>query len=375
MGGFCDSKFAAVQEQFEKNFEERGDIGASFACTIEGETVIDLWGGHKDIAKTVPWEEDTICNVYSTTKTMTFISALILADRGELDLHAPVAKYWPEFAVNGKEDVKVSHFLCHAAGVPGMSRVFSAEEMYDWDKVCDDLAAQAPWWEPGTQSGYHAITQGYLIGEIVRRITGKTMGTFFREEVATPMNADFHIGVDPAIFDRISDLHPDPDTSAGEALFDADSIGGRVFGSTDMPDGTVNTAGWRQAEIPAANGHGNARSVVRAQTALANNGSAFGVDLLSPEGCAKAREVQIESTDAVLMFPVKFAMGYAFGNAMLPVTSNPNAIWWAGAGGSTIVIDEDHRMCFSYVMNQMKSTLVGDERGGSLSRTMYESVA
>ena len=210
MGGFCDSRFSAVQEEFERNFIDRGDIGASFACTINGEFVIDIWGGYKDVEKTLPWEEDTICNVYSTSKTMTFVSALILADRGELDLHAPVAEYWPEFAVNGKESVKVSHILCHAAGVPGMSRPFEMEEMYDWDKVCADLAAQAPWWEPGTKSGYHAMSQGFLIGEIVRRITGKTMGTFFRENVAEPLQADFHIGMDPSVFPRVSDLHADP---------------------------------------------------------------------------------------------------------------------------------------------------------------------
>jgi len=376
MGGFCDDKFSKVQEEFEKNLAERGDIGASFACTIDGEFVIDLWGGYKDKEKTQPWQEDTICNVYSTTKTMTFISALILADRGELDLQAPVKKYWPEFAASGKEDVKVSHFLCHAAAVPGMSRVFEAEELYDWDMVCADLAAQTPWWEPGTQSGYHALTQGHLIGEVVRRISGKSMGQFFKDEVATPVNADFHIGVNPADFDRVSDLHPDP-APAGESPFqmDPESIGARVFGSTNMPEGTVNTSDWRQAEIPAANGHGNARSVVRAQSAMANNGSCFGVDLLSPAGCARAREVQIDSTDLVLGFPIKFAMGYAYGNPMLPVTPNPNAIWWAGAGGSTIVIDEDHRMCFSYVMNQMKSAMVGDERSGSLSRSLYEALS
>ena len=372
MGGFCDDRFAAVAEEFEKNLAERGDIGASFACTIDGEFVIDLWGGHKDTEKTQPWEEDTVCNVYSTTKTMTFLCALILADRGELDLQAPVAQYWPEFATNGKEAVKVSHFLCHAAAVPGLSRVFEAEELYDWEKVCADLAAQEPWWEPGTRSGYHAITQGYLIGEIVRRITGKTIGTFFRENVAEPLSADFHIGVDPSVFPRVSDLHPDPEAAGGIGLqMDADSITGRVFGSTNLPAGSVNSDGWRKAEIPAANGHGNARSVVRAQSALANNGSAFGVELLSPQGCARAREVQIESTDAVLGFPIRFAMGYAYGNPLLPVTPNANAIWWAGAGGSTIVIDEDNRMCFSYVMNQMKAAMVGDERSGSLTRALY----
>ena len=375
MGGFCNDRFSAVQEEFERNLSERGDLGASFACTIDGEFVVDLWGGYKDVDKTQPWEEDTICNVYSTTKTMTFISALVLADRGELDLHAAVAKYWPEFGANGKQKIKVSQILSHTAGVPGMSRVFELEEMYDWDSVCADLAAQSPWWEPGTQSGYHATTQGFLIGEVIRRITGQSMGTFFRENVAEPMQADFHIGLNPSVFPRVSDLHPDL-TSGGGGLLqtDPDTMAGRVFGSTHMPEGSVNSVGWRTAELPAVNGHGNARSVVRTQTALANDGYAFGVQLLSAEGCARAREVQIESTDVVLGFPIKFAMGYAYGNPMLPVTPNANAIWWAGAGGSTIVIDEDHHMCFSYVMNQTKAAMVGDERSGKLTEALYAAL-
>jgi CubicO group peptidase (beta-lactamase class C family) len=375
MSGFYNDRFSKVQEEFERNLSERGDIGASFACTIDGEFVIDLWGGYKDVDKSQPWEEDTICNVYSTSKTMTFISALVLADRGELDLHAPVAKYWPEFGVNGKKNIRVSQILCHAAGLPGMSRVFELEEMYDWDSVCDDLAAQSPWWEPGTQSGYHATTQGFLIGEIIRRITGQSMGNFFRENVAEPMQADFHIGMDPSVFPRVSDLHPDPASGGGGLLqTDPDTMAGRVFGSTHMPEGSVNSEAWRMAELPAVNGHGNARSVVRAQTALANDGYAFGVQLLSAQGCARAREVQIESTDAVLGFPIKFAMGYAYGNPMLPITPNANAIWWAGAGGSTIVIDEDHRMCFSYVMNQTKAAMVGDERSGKMTEALYAAL-
>jgi CubicO group peptidase (beta-lactamase class C family) len=373
--GHCDDRFSHVREEFEKNFSERGDVGASFAATIEGEYVIDLWGGHRDTARTQPWEENSIANVYSTSKTMTFISALVLADRGELDIAAPVARYWPEFAANGKENVSVSNILSHSAGLPGFSRVFEAEELYDWDTVVTDLAAQAPWWEPGTQSGYHAITQGFLIGEVIRRITGDSMGSWFRKNVAEPLGADFHIGIDPAHISRVADLIADP-ASGGSVLgvMDPDTMMGRVFGSTRLPSDSVNSEGWRRAEIPAANGHGNAHSVVRAQTALANNGSAFGVELLSAQGSARAREVQLESTDLVLGFPVKFAMGYAYGNEMLPVTPNKNAIWWAGAGGSTVVIDEDHRLCFSYVMNQMKAAMVGDERSASLSRALYETL-
>ena len=201
------------------------------------------------------------------------------------------------------------------------------------------------------------------------------MGTWFRENIAEPLGADFQIGVNQDDLKRVADLIEEP--NGGESLFakmDPESIGGRVFGSFDFSHDLVNSEAWRRAEIPAINGHGNAHSVVQVQTPLANDGVAFGQQLLSKEGCATAREVQIESTDLVLGFPIKFAMGYAYGNEVLPVTPNKNAIWWAGAGGSTMIIDNDNRMCFSYVMNQIKSAMIGDERSGSLSKALYASL-
>jgi CubicO group peptidase (beta-lactamase class C family) len=373
INGHCDERFSKVRDAFEQNFTERGDIGACFAVTLEGEYVVDLWGGHQDAALTKPWQEDTIINVYSSTKTMTFLCALMLADRGELDLGAPVAQYWPEFAANGKEGVAVKNLLSHSAGLPGFSRPLSPAELYDWDLCCADLAAQAPWWEPGTASGYHAVTQGYLIGEVVRRITGKTIGEFFKSDVADVVGADFHIGVDPADFSRIADLV----AAAEVAPFleaEADSIPGRVFAGLDISPETTGSPGWRQAEIPAANGHGNARSLVRAQTAMANGGSAFGAELLSASGCSKALEPQTDGPDLVLGLPVRFAMGYALPTPEIPVSPNPNTLWWGGAGGSTIVVDTDAHLCFSYVMNQMSNDIVGDPRGGSLAQAVYASL-
>lgn len=373
--GHCDEKFARVREEFEKNLTERGDVGASFAATVDGEFVVDIWGGYRNADKTLPWEEDTLANVYSTSKTMTFISMLILADRGLLDLHDPVAKYWPEFAAEGKAGITIAHVLSHSAGLPGFSRPFAVEELYDWDLAVSDLAAQKPWWEPGTQSGYHAATQGFLLGEVVRRITGQSFGQWFKQNVAEVVGADFHVGVDPADFSRLADIVPDETPAASVfTQMDPESIPARVFGGNGSTEGAVNSPGWRQAEIPAGNGHGNARSVVRAQTALANDGKAFGQQLLSAEGAMKSREVVIESTDLVLMFPVRFAMGYAYGNKLLPLSPNPDAIWWAGLGGSTVVIDRDNRTCFSYVMNQLKAAMVGDERSSSLAVALYDAI-
>ena len=374
--GFCDERFAPVRDAFERNFEEHGDVGATFAATVEGEFVVDLWAGHADLARTRPWEQDTIVNVYSTTKTMSFLCGLLLADRGQLDFHAKVTDYWPEYGRNGKEHTEVRHFFSHSAGLPGFDPYLtSAEQLYDWQGCIDNLVAQAPWWEPGSESGYHAITQGYLIGELVRRIDGRTLGTYFREEIAEPLGADFHIGMPASEFPRVAEMIPDTspvDPAFGEP--DPDSITGRVFASAAADTDAVNTPGWRQAELPAAGGHGNARAVVRAQTPVANGGSAFGVDLLSRDGCRAIQEEQTDGPDAVLMMPVKFGMGYAFPNEMMPMSPNERAMFWGGAGGSTIVVDQDAHVCLSYVMNQMKNALLGDQRGGSLGRAFYEAL-
>jgi len=374
--GFCDERFAPVREAFERNFTEYGDVGASFAATVEGEFLVDLWAGHADKARTRHWEEDTIVNVYSTTKTMSFLCAFVLADRGLLDFHAKVTDYWPEYGQNGKENTEVRHFMSHSAGVPGFDpKLGDASGLYDWDACVENLAKQAPWWEPGTKSGYHAVTQGYLIGELVRRITGRTLGTFFREEIAQPLGSDFHIGMPASEFGRVAQMIPD-EPAEGAAGFapEPGSIPARVFASAPAGTDAVNTPAWREAEIPAAGGHGNARAVVRAQTPLANDGNAFGVELLSPASCRLMLEEQTDGPDAVLTLPIRFGLGYAFPNPFMPMSPNEDAMFWGGAGGSTIVVDQKARVCLSYVMNQMKAAIVGDRRGGGLGKAFYESL-
>ena len=375
--GQCDDRFSGVLEAFEENFASAGEVGACFAASIEGEMVIDIWGGHAEAQKTRPWEKDTIACVYSTTKTMTFLCALMLADRGELDFDAPVAKYWPEFAANGKQGVLVKHLMAHSSGLAGFSHRMKPHEIYDWDFACADLAAQAPWWEPGTQSGYHAITQGYLIGEVIRRISGKSFGTFFKQEVADKVDADFHIGVDPRDFDRISGVLQDQSPVALDEVNDfmnlePDSIAMRAIDGLDLTEEDMDSAGWRQAEIPAANGHGNARSVVRAQTAMANGGTAYGVELLSPAGCKRALEVQTDGTDLVMGLPLTYCMGYALrGGVFQEFGSRESTIFWGGAGGSMLIIDTKNHICFSYVMNQMSNNLLGNKRSDNLGTALY----
>ena len=374
--GNYDTKFQPVVDRFVNNFSEYGDIGASCSATVEGEYVIDIHHGHRDAAQSLPWNADTIVNVYSTTKTMTFLCILLLAERGQLQVTDKVSKYWPEFAQNGKEDIEIRHFLSHSAGLSGLDQRTEPDDLYDWDKIVGLLAAQAPWWEPGTQSGYHALTQGYLLGEVVKRITGKTIGTYFRDEIAGPLDADFHIGVDPQHFDRIAELipppeaEPDPDAPAP----DLESIGMRTFMNPSSNIDQTKTAGWRQAEIPAANGHGNARSVVKVQSILANHGSAFGVDLLSKDTCFAVMEEQTNGMDLVLGVPMVFGLGYGLTSQSSPIGVNPNTCFWGGYGGSSIVVDLDARACFSYVMNKMEAGALGDPRGFGLGAAFFNSV-
>jgi CubicO group peptidase (beta-lactamase class C family) len=362
--GTCEPRFERVREAFAEAFTNGEDVGASFAVTLGGELVVDLWGGYRDAARTQPWERDTIVCVYSTTKTMAALCALVLADRGEIDLHAPVANYWPEFAQNGKERVEVRHFLSHSAGLATWEKPITLDVLYDWDRATSLLAEQVPAWEPGSASGYHAVTQGYLIGEVVRRVTGKSLGTFFRETIAEPMGADFHIGLDPAHFARVGEMippeNPPPEVAAGA--------------NPPMDARESATAAWRRAEIPAANGHGNARSVAMVQSLLANGGEAFGVRAMSPSGCDIVLEEQTNGMDRVLGFPVRFGMGYG----LLPREGDREprrACFWGGWGGSLAYVDLDSHVSIAYVMNKMNSTTVGDSRSARPLRAFFHALA
>ncbi len=369
--GQCDAKFEAVKAAFETNFREFNDIGASVAITLDGEFVVDLWGGYLDSARTDPWQEDTLVNVWSSTKTMAAMSLLLLADKGEVDLYAPAAKYWPEFAQNGKDSVEVRTFLSHSAGLSGMDETVSTEALYDWDWMTNTLAKQAPWWEPGTQSGYHALTQGHLIGEIVRRVTGQSIGNFYRQEIAEPLGADFHIGTSEEIDQRVADLFP---PEAPIEIEQTDTIASRTFRNPAVEAKAANTRAWRAAEIPAANGQGNARAIVRAQTPMACEGSAFGKTIMSPEGTRRVFDKQTAGMDLALGIPVVFGMGYGISADPMPLGPNEHIAYWGGYGGSVVLIDQDARLCFSYVMNRMEAGLVGDVRGFNLLQATYQSL-
>ena len=304
---------------------------------------------------------------------MTALTALLIADRGELDFDAPVAKYWPEFAANGKAGVKVSHLMSHSAGLSGWKEKITTEDLYDWEKVTGLLAAQAPYWEPGTAPGYHALTQGYLVGEVIRRITGKSLGTVFREEIAEPLGADFHIGLPASEDPRVAELIPPP---PGKAVGDA---GGQTEIQANMSDNpgvdvsATKSRAWRGAEIPAAGGTGNARSIAEIHAILANGGVAKGKRFLSEAGCRKALELQVEGTDLILAMPARFGMGFGLSGGVFPMPS-PNTIYWGGYGGSLVIIDMDARTSFGYAMNKMAGTTTGDMRALGLAMAMWTSL-
>ena len=363
--GTCKPGFEAVQDAFAANFDEGLEVGAAAAVTLDGEFVVDIWGGDADTEGT-PWQRDTIVNVYSTTKTMAATCMLMLADQGELDFDAPVAQYWPEFAQNGKEGVLVSHVMAHTAGVPGFDPPITTEHLYDLEAVAANLAAQAPWWEPGTASGYHAISQGNLQSEILYRITGQRMADWFRTEVAEPLGADFWISLPASEDHRVAALVPpvfsgDKLTINGQEV-SADSIALKAILSVPMSAAEPATREWRAAEIPAAGGFGNARGIARIHAALACGGAVNGVRLMSEASARRALEEQIDGIDQVLMVRLRHGLGFGLqlGEAF---TTEPGQMFWGGWGGSLSAVDLDNRLSVAYVMNRMDSDLMGDIRG------------
>jgi CubicO group peptidase (beta-lactamase class C family) len=360
--GTCDERFAAVRYALSENLDAGLDIGASVAVFLDGEPVVDIWGGHRDAARTLPWERDTIACVFSTTKTMLALCALTLADRGELDLDAPVARYWPEFAAAGKAHVEVRGLLQHTAGLPGWDAPLAPEDLADWEKCTATLAAQAPMWEPGTATGYHAHTQGYLVGEVIRRITGLSVGGYFAAAVAGPLGADFHIGLAAQDDRRVAPLIPPP--AAELADLGLTELGARALANPRVTGELTAREWWRRAEIPASNGHGNARSVARVQSVIAGGGEPGGTRLLSRDGVEQIFRRPARGRDLVLGTPMTWGIGFALDSTARPLA--PRACTWGGYGGSVILNDLDARLTIAYVMNRMEPTLLGDKRGASI---------
>ncbi|MBL1102766.1 serine hydrolase domain-containing protein [Streptomyces coffeae] len=359
--GNCSDQFGAVRETFADSLRSGADVGASVAIYLDGELVVDLWGGYADPARTQPWQRDTITNVWSTTKTMTALCALVLADRNELGLSAPVAKYWPEFGIAGRDRIEIRHLLSHTAGLPDWDQPMTLDDLCDWEKATTLLARQSPRWEPGTASGYHRFTYGFLIGEVIRRICQQSIGTFFAEQIASPLGADFHIGLAAEHDHRVSEVIPSPGPAPAANPRVTIPVGAYVTAQDTW------SAQWRRAEIPAAAGYGNARSVAAIQSVLASGGRTPWGRLLSETTCRAVFDEQSHSIDLVLGIPLRFGIGYALNASDAPVTTtNVRTCYWGGRGGSLVVNDLDANMTIAYVMNQMTHLGLTDPRGQKL---------
>ena len=370
--GQCQPRFEALHQLFASNISSGADLGASLAVTIDGEFVVDLWGGWADEARTRPWAADTITNVWSTTKMMTSLTALLLVDRGELDLDAQVSRYWPEFGAAGKGGVLVRHLMSYNSGVSGWEQPVTMADLCDREKTTALLAAQAPWWQPGSGSGYHALNYGHLVGEVVRRITGQGLGPCFAQQIATPLKADFHIGLPQSEFGRVSNVVPPPPLPFDFAALDPAGVMFKTL-SNPLPDASASWIdAWRQAEIGAANGHGNARSAARILSVLAGGGEVDGIRLLSQRTIDRIFEVQSHGVDRVLGVPFKMGVGYGLPMPELPYIPDGKVCFWGGWGGSLVIVDCDRRMTFSYVMNKMAPGVMGGENVAGLAACAYQ---
>lgn len=380
--GTCDARFAGVREVFAAQMANPEELGASVAVTLEGRRVVDLWAGHADAKRTKPWTADTLVNLFSTTKGITAICAHRLADEGKLDIDAPVADYWPEFAQAGKSSIPVRWLLDHSAGLAAIERPLPMGAVCDWDVVVGALAEQTPLWEPGTEHGYHALTFGWLVGELIRRITGRSVGQYFRDEIGGPLGADFWIGLPEELDARTAQLVPAPMPPPGEGNFllelaaKAKPWALKAFVNPLPPSGGMNSRAWRAAEIPAANGHGSARGLARIYSALAAGGTIDGVRVLSREQIDVARTEQRSGPDCVIpMMPTRFALGFQLGTEAEPIGPNPRAFGHSGAGGSMGLADPEAQLAFGYAMNRMESGLflIGP-RATALMNAAFESL-
>ena len=373
--GTCEQRFEAVRAALARNLDSGEELGASLVVDLDGDIVVDLWGGFCDEARTVPWSEHTITNVWSTTKTVTSLAALMLADRGDLDVDAPMAKYWPDFGAAGKQDILVRHVMSHASGVSGLDQPAAVEDLYDWPAATARMAAQAPWWEPGTASGYHALNYGHLVGEVVRQISGKPLRQFVAEEIAGPLGADFQIGATETDWDRIAPVVPPPPLPFDLAALDPASPAVKTLTGPFVPAEVANTPGWRHADLGAVNGHGNARSVARIMSVVARGGEVDGVRLLGQETIDLIFLEQQNGIDMVLGVPLRFGIGYGLPRLdMLPWLPDEKICFWGGWGGSMIVMDVGRRMTISYMMNKMGPGVIGSDRSAEYGQAIYDAV-
>lgn len=363
MPGTHTPSFAPLAELFEANLADGTEAGASLAVIHDGELVADLWGGAATADR--PWQADTLVHTWSITKTMSALTMLVLADRGEVDLDAPVQRYWPEFS---RGDVLVRHVLSHTSGYAGWTASLDAAGLMDLPYAEGLLAAQEPWWEPGTASGYHMLSHGHLLDGIVRGATGGTLADAFRTLLAEPLGADFHLGVPEDALDRCADLIPPPAGSIDVAALPEGNLLVPTLANPFLDvGGFCNTPPWRRVSVAAANGHGNARSIAQVQSVVSHGGSG----LVSPATLERIFEVQADGPDLVLLVPLRWGIGYALPAPIAPAVPDGRVCWWTGYGGSIVVNDLDRRTTVAYAMNRMVPHFTSSPRTDAYVRTAF----
>lgn len=391
--GLCAPQFEQVLDAFSANFNTLNEVGASLCLYYQGELVVDLWGGHRDTAaEAAPWESDTLCVVFSCTKAATALCAHVLVDQGRLDLHAPVTAYWPEFGAAGKEDVTVAMMLNHSAGVPALRDPVRKGGFLDWNYMTERLAAEAPFWTPGTRNGYHMSTFGWTVGELVRRVSGQSLGTFFREAIATPLGIDFWIGLPDSEHHRVARMVPwQPDRKAPLAAFTAALQRGLKAGEPSLQYlALMNTGGHRsdlpeawRAEFGGGGGMANARALAGMYAPLAQGGTHRGVRLLRPETIERMSAVSVATEiDATLLMPTRFGLGFmrSMDNRHRPagfmesMVLGRDAFGHAGAGGSVGFADPEAGLAFGYAMNRMGAGILLNERGQGVVDAAYRAM-
>jgi len=358
--GFCEPRFARVRDAFAENFDKHHELGAGVALVMDGRPVVDLWGGYANEERSRLWQRDTLVNVFSVGKGIASLCLLMLVDRGLVDLDAPVARYWPEFAQAGKENVTVRQMLSHQAGLPAVREVLPEGAMLDWQWMATALARQEPWWTPGTRHGYHVNTFGFLVGEVLRRVDGRTIGTFLREELAEPFGADFHIGLPlehharVAEFSWLSELATIPDIDR-RTLTDEQLMNLHTYFNPAGASGhrVVNDTAWRLAEYPSTNGHGTALGVAELYGVVASGGEVGGRRFIGREILAEASREHSVGIDVILGRPSRFGLGFQLSPLERPIGPNAGVVLHFGAGGALGFADPVARIGFGYVMNRM----------------------
>lgn len=373
LDGHCAAEFAGVRTAFEAEFAAGNEVGASLCVMVGDDVVVDLWGGVADEATRRPWVRDTVATTYSVTKTMTALAILVLADRGRLDVDQPVARYWPEFGRAGKGEVTIAQVLDHTSGVSGWQQPMTIDDLYRQPDAAAALADQVPWWTPGDGSGYHALTFGTILAEVIARVTGTTLGAFLESEIAGPLGADYRVGMRGGL-DRIAPMVPPPPADVDLTSLPADVEPRRTLGNPVFSPAITADPTFLAAELGAVNGQGNARSVARLQSIVTGRGRAGGRAFLSAETVDRIVETRTDGVDRVLGVPVRFGLGWALSSPAMPGVPDGDVCWWTGLGGAVVSCDLGRGITVAYVMNAMAPGLIGAPRPNRYLAAVYESL-